>query len=134
VFPYGPHASLIFLGDTGAGKTSTGKVMKGIVDPMKADGRIAPRSTLDMVIATFGTVKAYEGAQRVTDLILRKKLKHIRVSDVAIMGWHGYAVAGELLHLAEENRNRPARIFGHRAGGTTLLFLGVGDTRYDRSS
>ena len=54
VFPYGPHASFIFLGDTGAGKTSTGKVMKGIVDPTKADARMAPRSTLDMVIGAYG--------------------------------------------------------------------------------
>jgi hypothetical protein len=54
LFPYGPHAALVMVGPPGAGKTTRGKIIKGMLDPTKAAARMKPNSTLDLVIAAFG--------------------------------------------------------------------------------
>jgi hypothetical protein len=41
------------------------------------------------VCGAFGQVKAHEGAQRVADLIVRKRLTKVRVADITKMDWQG---------------------------------------------
>jgi hypothetical protein len=53
LFLYGPLAALVMVGPPGAGKTTRGKIIKGMVDPTKG-ARMKPNSTLDVVIAAFG--------------------------------------------------------------------------------
>ena len=54
--------------------------------------------TYQRVCAAFGEVAAFDGAKRIADRIVRRKMDKIRVGDVTKLAWQG---------LRDVSRSRP---------------------------
>jgi hypothetical protein len=64
--PKGPYPVLILLGEQGSAKTTTGRVIRSLVDPSTAPTRTAPREERDLMIAaTNAWILAYDNISKI---------------------------------------------------------------------
>lgn len=66
----GPYVTLVLLGEQGSGKSSTARVLRILVDPVKAPLRSTPREERDIVIAAGnGGVVAFDNVSHLSELL-----------------------------------------------------------------
>jgi len=66
--PRGPYPILILAGEKGAGKSTTAKLVKALIDPQEAPLRAEPRNVEDLMVAARGSwVLAYDNLSKVPE-------------------------------------------------------------------
>jgi energy-coupling factor transporter ATP-binding protein EcfA2 len=66
--PAGPYIHLGLIGEQGTGKSTLARMLKHLIDPCKAEVRVAPRESRDLIIgATRNALLVYDNMSRIDD-------------------------------------------------------------------